>query len=229
MAGIAGISSGLGHMRDGSYGCHANILTLVTSPAAVVANNYTRMIPISLVETTRKRIVTVPAAVGRRSPIGCQWNVVVGVTDYVRISYRRQTGTRRAAMASVASANQACVIHAPTHECTGIGVAGFTWLGGWKVSARPGHGLIHHPQILPTMTTDAVASHSQVVITLDLEARGTDMTRIAFIFCRDMVDRLRLCSDASTDGVATRTYFWRILENALDVALFAFQGAVYIL
>jgi hypothetical protein len=65
-----------------------------------------------------------------------------------------------------------------------------------------------------------------MVINRNLKVRGADMTGIALGVREHVIDRLWRRTHARSKGVATGTHLWRVLENALDVALFALESVV---
>ena len=71
------------------------------------------------------------------------------------------------------------------------------------------------------MAGTAIAGNANVFITLYQEVRSTDVASITLTRRRYVIDWLWSRPHARTEGMATRTYFGRVLKNSLNVALFA--------
>jgi hypothetical protein len=67
-----------------------------------------------------------------------------------------------------------------------------------------------------------------MVIAFDEEAGRTLMAVIALLGGLDMIDRLGSGANARSDSVATGAFLWRVLEYAVDMALFALQSGMHI-
>jgi hypothetical protein len=113
------------------------------------------------------------------------------------------------------------MVHAPTQESTGVGMAGFAWLCRGEVEVRSCFGFIYNLQILTAVATNAIAGNAGMIIDGHLEIGCTDMAGVALGLGKHMVNRLRCGSNACSHGVTPRTYFRRVLEYAFDVALLA--------
>ncbi len=125
-------------------------------------------------------------------------------------------------MALEASAGNAGMIHSCAEEGRGVGVAAFARHQGREV----GGGLAHNTQRLVVMAIHAIARHPDVLVAAHQEIGCADVAGIAFCRCRHVIRGLGFRADARAGGVAARAVFGGILENALDVALFALQCSV---
>jgi hypothetical protein len=120
-------------------------------------------------------------------------------------------------MTRITAARNPNVIHTPTQEGAGIGMTHFARLLCWEVI----RWLTHHPERLPIVTSQTIASDSAVVVALYQEGGRTDVTGIACTAGHHMVIGSGFCRNSRTGRVATRAIFGGVLENAIDVTLFA--------
>lgn len=149
--------------------------------------------------------------------VRCRRSDYVGgrIADYTRIDARTRL---RAAMAHVAAARDAGVIHPPAQERGGVGMALFAR----QQCREVGHGLAYHAQGLVVMAVHAIASYADMLVASYKEIGRAGMAGVTFCDCRDVVYGFRFRAYPCAGGVAAGTIPRGVLENALDVALFAF-------
>jgi hypothetical protein len=118
-----------------------------------------------------------------------------------------------------AAAGYTRMIHPPTQECGCIDMAGFTGLHSWIVRRR----FAHDPQRLAIVAARTIADHADMVIIFYQKGGRTGMTSIAFTtwWQWHMIHWSWQRRYACTGGMTSRTNLGRVLENAIDVALFA--------
>jgi hypothetical protein len=122
-------------------------------------------------------------------------------------------------MARGAAANDSRMIHPPIAECCCIGMAGFTRHESWIVICR----FAQNTQRLTIVAGRAISEYTDMIIAFCQEGGRADMTgvTVAARWHWYMIERSWRGTYSRTCRVTSRTKLGRILENAVDVALFA--------
>ena len=127
-------------------------------------------------------------------------------------------------MAGGTAAGQAGVVHPPTQESTGVGVAGFARQQRRKVIYR----FAYNTGRLGVVAGYTITDYADMFKTFDQEAGRALMAGITWLGCLNMVNGLRSGADTCPDGMATSAIFRSVLEDTIDVALFAPQGGMHV-
>jgi len=127
-------------------------------------------------------------------------------------------------MASRTARSDACVVHRPAEKRGSIFMAILTRLRSREVVRR----FAHHAKGLAIVASQATSSDPHVLITLYQKVGRADMASVAGSVRRYVIDGFGLGADPGTDGVASRTIFGSVLEDTVDVALFALQRQVHV-
>lgn len=162
-------------------------------------------------------------AVRRSRTEGCQGEVGRSVvTDNIRISPYRSRLTCRTAMAleTVANITIRHMIDLVAQEGAGILVAVSARLLRRKVICR----FAYDTERLPIVACLALTGNRDMAEAFYQEAGGADMAGVTRKGCGNMVYRFWKGGDSRSGVVAACTVFGSVLEYAVDVALFAFQG-----
>ena len=201
-------------MRGYIDGNHIGILAIVTSDAGTRGD--TVMVKSCPQESSGTDMAD--AAIGWYSAIGRQWNVNSRViTDCVGKGHRRCGIAGWAAVASVTPACNAIMVHPETQESTGVVMTVFARQLGGEMVCR----FAQNPQKLSVVTSRTIACYPVMSKALYQECGSTDMTRIAGSGSRNVTDWFGRRGDSRAGTVATRAIFGCVLENAVNVALFA--------
>ena len=158
------------------------------------------------------------------------------VMAYAAIGRRRDMCHRLAddpgklsAMAGCAIAGQAGVIHSPAQEGIGAGMAGFARQQSRKVVGRFADDAERLSIVAgDTAIRDGDIGHAHVIEALHQETGRARVAGIAGLGGLHMIHGFGSGADAASNGVTAAAVFRGVLEDAIDVALFAPQRGMYV-
>lgn len=164
-------------------------------------------------------------AVRRSRTEGCQGEVGRRVvTDNAGISPYRSRLTCRSAMAleTVADISIRHMVDLVAQEGAGILVAVRARRLGREVICR----FAHDTERLPVVACLALTGYRDMAEAFYQEAGSADMAGVTGERCGNVIDRLWKRGNSRSSVVAAGAIFRGVLEYAVDMALFAFQGCM---